>query len=160
MRYHKITHFKVNYIISLSERVIDIIRGVIPCHKASHFMSNFMLKKNHVNFHSNLSNYSCVSFIQKYNKILFQKCSKILFQKYNKVLFQSPRQFCSKRQGKDNITNCFRHYLQSATAKKYFQACNACDTVFNCDIVILFLIVISHAMLVMLFLIVSMIDIL
>ena len=124
------------------------------------------VKKNHVNFHSNLSNYSCVSFIQKYNKILFQKCSKILFQKYNKVLFQkcnkvllqkyhkilfqkynkvlfqSPRQFCSKRQGKDNITNCFRHYLQSATAKKYFQACNACDTVFNCDIVILFLIVI------------------
>ena len=102
------------------------------------------VKKNHVNFHSNLSNYSCVSFIQKYNNILFQKCSKILFQKYNKVLFQkcnkvllqkyhkilfqkynkvlfqSPRQFCSKRQGKDNITNCFRHYLQSATAKKIF----------------------------------------
>ena len=37
----------------------------------------------------------------------------------------------------DSVTIC-----NQQPQKKYFQACNACDTVFNCDIVILFLIVI------------------
>ena len=45
-----------------------------------------------------------------------------------------------KRATQDNITNCFRHYLQSATAKSYFHACNDCDILCNwswwlqCDI--------------------------
>ena len=81
-----------------------------------------------INFHSNFRNYksqcelySIIQRVTSYGMVKFYVCQKsfsssIDFQKYIKLSFQSPTVLL-KMATKDNITNCFLHYLQSATAK-------------------------------------------